>query len=130
MQQRIGYVSYLVRDYDEAIAFFTRTLRFALVEDSPRGPGKRWVTVAPPDGGTCLLLAKAATPEQVAAVGNQASGRVFLFLHTDDFARDHREMLARGVRFTEEPRHEDYGTVAVFQDLYGNKWDLLQLKQP
>jgi catechol 2,3-dioxygenase-like lactoylglutathione lyase family enzyme len=131
MNQSIAHVTLLVRDYDEAIAFFTRTLRFVLAEDSPRGGGKRWVRVAPPGGGApSLLLAKAATPEQERSVGRQAGGRVFLFLHTDDFLRDHAEMKARGVRFAEEPRCEDYGTVAVFEDLYGNKWDLLELAKP
>lgn len=127
MQQQLGSVTFLGRDYDEAVAFFTRQLRFELAEDTPLGGGKRWVRVAPPgSAGPALLLARAATPEQAAAVGNQAGGRVFLFLHTDDFAHDHAEMQARGVRFLEEPRHETYGTVAVFADLYGNKWDLLQ----
>ncbi len=130
MQAQIGAVTFLVRDYDEAIAFFTQALRFSLVEDSALGDGKRWVLVAPPGGaGVRLLLARAANPEQLAAVGRQAGGRVFLFLHTDDFARDHQAMKQHGVRFAEEPRHEAYGTVAVFEDLYGNKWDLLQLKR-
>jgi catechol 2,3-dioxygenase-like lactoylglutathione lyase family enzyme len=128
MRQHIGAVTFLVRDYDEAIAFFTGTLRFVLLEDSLLGDGKRWVLVAPPGGGPRLLLAKAVTSEQAAAVGRQAGGRVFLFLHTDDFGRDHRHMKERGVRFAGEPRHESYGTVAVFTDLYGNKWDLLELK--
>lgn len=129
MTQSIAHVALLVRDYDEAIAFFTRVLRFRLVEDTDRGGGKRWVLVAPPGAQTALLLARAATPEQEAAVGNQSGGRVFLFLQTDDFQRDYDEMRARGVRFTEEPRHEEYGTVAVFLDLYGNRWDLLQLRE-
>ncbi len=125
---RLAHVTLLVRDYDEAIAWFTAKLGFRLVEDSPRGPGKRWVLVAPWGGGTALLLAKAATPEQVAAVGRQGGGRVFLFLHTDDFARDQVAMQAVGVKFLEKPRHEPYGTVAVFEDCCGNKWDLLQPK--
>ena len=130
MQPQIGAVTFLVRDYDEAITYFTQTLRFSLVEDTALAGDKRWVLVAPPGGaGTRLLLARAATAEQRAAVGRQAGGRVFLFLHTDDFARDHPAMKQRGVRFAEEPRHEAYGTVAVFEDLYGNKWDLLQLKR-
>lgn len=130
MQQTIGYVTLVVRDYDEAIAFYTQTLRFELVEDTPLGAGKRWVLVAPPGARECrLLLAKAATPAQASRVGDQAGGRVFLFLHTDDFWRDYREMTARGVRFNETPRQEAYGTVAVFEDLYGNKWDLLELKR-
>ena len=127
MPQQIAAFAYLVRDYDEAIAWFTRALGFALLEDTPRGPGKRWVRVAPRGGrGPALLLARAATPEQAAMVGRQGGGRVWLFLHTDDFARDHAAMTAAGVVFAEAPRHEDYGTVAVFTDLYGNKWDLLE----
>jgi catechol 2,3-dioxygenase-like lactoylglutathione lyase family enzyme len=128
MTRRIGHVALLVRDYDEAIAFFTDALGFSLIEDTDQGGGKRWVLVAPPGAETALLLARAATPEQLASVGNQGGGRVFLFLHTDDFERDYARMRAHGVRFTEEPRHEAYGTVAVFLDLYGNRWDLLQLR--
>ena len=133
MPQTLGYVALLVRDYDEAIAFFSEKLGFRLVEDSPAkdrlGRDKRWVLVAPPGSrGTSLLLASASTPEEEARIGNQTGGRVFLFLHTDDFWRDYRAMNARGVRFTREPREEPYGTVAVFEDLYRNKWDLLQLK--
>jgi catechol 2,3-dioxygenase-like lactoylglutathione lyase family enzyme len=117
----------LVRDYDEAIAFFTQVLRFDLIEDTPRGPGKRWVVVAPAGGrGGALLLAQAATPEQQAQIGNQSGGRVFLFLETADFWSDYEHMRAAGVRFAEQPREEDYGSVVVFLDLYGNKWDLLQ----
>ena len=128
-RQTLAHVALLVRDYDEAIAFFTRTLRFRLVEDAPREDGKRWVLVAPPGATeTALLLARAATPEQAAAVGSQAGGRVGFFLHTDDFWGDHRAFTERGVRFAEEPREEEYGTVAVFLDLYGNRWDLLQLR--
>jgi catechol 2,3-dioxygenase-like lactoylglutathione lyase family enzyme len=124
--RRLAQVALLVRDYDEAVRFFTQALGFALIEDSPRPDGKRWVLVAPPGGtGSALLLARAATPEQQRAVGNQAGGRVFLFLATDDFERDYRHMTAHGIRFTEEPRHEAYGTVVVFLDLYGNKWDLI-----
>jgi catechol 2,3-dioxygenase-like lactoylglutathione lyase family enzyme len=126
MSRFISQVALLVRDYDEAIAFFTRALRFELLEDSALGNGKRWVRVAPPGGaGGTLLLARAVTPEQERAVGNQSGGRVFLFLESDDFARDYADMRAQGVRFTEEPRHEAYGTVVVFLDLYGNKWDLI-----
>ena len=126
MSRFISQLALLVRDYDEAIAFFTRALRFELLEDSPIGNGKRWVRIAPPGAaGGALLLARAATPEQERAVGNQSGGRVFLFLETDDFARDYADMRAQGVRFTEEPRHEVYGTVVVFLDLYGNKWDLI-----
>ena len=118
----------LVHDYDEAIAFFTRALRFELCEDTPLGGGKRWVRVAPGGGshGAALVLAQAVTPSQRDAVGRQGGDRVLLFLHTSDFAADHRHMLAHGVRFLEEPRHEVYGTVAVFEDLVGNRWDLLE----
>ncbi|MEO6462390.1 MAG: VOC family protein [Candidatus Eisenbacteria bacterium] len=125
---RLAQVSLLVRDYDEAIAFFTRSLGFALREDMPLAGGKRWVVVAPPgDGaGATLLLARAATPEQQARIGDQAGGRVFLFLHSDDFARDHAAFAAHGVRFVEGPRDEPYGRVAVFLDLYGNRWDLVE----
>lgn len=130
MAQHIGAVTLVVRDYDEAIVYYTTTLGFNLVEDTDLGGGKRWVLVRPPgDGGACLLLAKAASPLQAAHVGNQTGGRVFLFLHTDDFARDYAAMRSRGVRFLEEPRHEAYGTVAVFEDIYGNRWDLLQLRK-
>ena len=128
MRQKIGYVAVLVRDYDEAIAFYTGVLCFDLVEDTVLEDGKRWVLVAPPgNSGTSLLLAKVATPEQADRIGNQTGGRVFLFLHTDDFWRDYHEMRSRGVQFTEEPRQESYGTVAVFVDLYGNRWDLLEV---
>lgn len=131
MGQQFGAVTFLVRDYDEAITFFTRQLGFRLAEDTRVVPDKRWVRVEPPgSAGPSLLLARAATPEQEAAVGRQAGGRVFLFLETDDFARDHRAMLVAGVVFDEPPRHEAYGTVAVFRDLYGNKWDLLQRAGP
>jgi catechol 2,3-dioxygenase-like lactoylglutathione lyase family enzyme len=129
----LGYVSLVIRDYDEAIAFFTQKLGFELIEDSPStdrlGRNKRWVLVAPRGSrGTTLLLARASTPDEESRIGNQTGGRVFLFLHTDDFWRDYRAMVARGVRFCREPNEESYGTVAVFEDLYGNKWDLLQLK--
>lgn len=125
--QSLGAIAFLVHDYDEAIAFFVDALGFSLVEDVPQGDGKRWVTVAPrgPEG-TKLLLARAIDDGQRAQVGKQGGGRVFLFLHTDDFAADHARMRAHGVRFREEPRHEAYGTVAVFDDLYGNGWDLIQ----
>jgi catechol 2,3-dioxygenase-like lactoylglutathione lyase family enzyme len=126
MSQMLALISVLVRDYDEAIAYYTAKLGFALIEDSPSGPGKRWVVVAPHGGGTALLLARAVTPEQERAVGNQTGGRVFLFLHTDDFQRDYEAMRSRGVTFVERPRDEPYGRVAVFTDLYGNKWDLIQ----
>jgi catechol 2,3-dioxygenase-like lactoylglutathione lyase family enzyme len=124
--QSISAVALVVHDYDEAIQFFTHSLRFAVVEDTTLSPLKRWVVVRPPGGGTALLLAKAASPEQAARVGDQTGGRVFLFLQTDDFWRDYQDMKGRGVRFTEEPREEEYGTVAVFLDLYGNRWDLVQ----
>ena len=126
MPQTLANITIVVRDYDEAIAFFTDALGFRLVEDTAMSGGKRWVVVAPAGGGTGLLLARAATPEQEAAIGNQTGGRVAFFLHTDDFARDYDRMRARGVTFVEQPRHQVYGTVVVFQDLYGNKWDLVQ----
>ena len=131
MRQEIGHVAVLVRDYDEAIAFYTRILRFELVEDTDLKKGKRWVLLAPPNSRGCrLLLAKATTPAQERRIGNQTGGRVFLFLHTDDFWRDYREMKAHGVVFEEVPRKEAYGTVAVFADLYRNRWDLLELASP
>lgn len=127
MARSIASLTLVVREYDEAIAFFTDALRFTLVEDKPLGGGKRWVRVAPAEsGGASLLLAKAATPEQLSHVGNQAGGRVFLFLETSDFWSDYDHMQSRGVRFTEQPRQEPYGWVVVFLDLYGNKWDLVQ----
>ncbi|HVU25531.1 MAG TPA: VOC family protein [Opitutus sp.] len=127
MKLRLAALALLVRDYDEAIAYYTGVLGFRLVEDTPLGDGKRWVLVAPSGSDGCqLLLACAKNESELAAVGRQTGGRVFLFLHTDDFARDHAAYLARGVRFIESPRHEDYGTVAVFADLYGNKWDLIE----
>jgi catechol 2,3-dioxygenase-like lactoylglutathione lyase family enzyme len=134
MAQTIGYVSLVVRDYDEAIAFFTGVLNFTLVEDSVAtdsdGNRKRWVLVRPPGSrGADLLLARASSSAQESRIGNQTGGRVFLFLHTDDFSRDYREMTARGVKFVRPPREDSYGTVAVFEDLYGNLWDLLELKR-
>jgi len=134
MSQTIGYITLVVRDYDEAIAFFTRSLGFDLIEDTPskdrHGRDKRWVVVAPRDSrGTAILLSKASTPEEVSRIGNQTGGRVFLFLHTDDFWRDYNAITEKGVKFITEPKEEEYGTVAVFEDLYGNKWDLLQLKR-
>jgi catechol 2,3-dioxygenase-like lactoylglutathione lyase family enzyme len=131
MKQRIGYVALVVRDYDEAIAFYTKSLGFDLLEDTDLGGGKRWVRVTPPGStGTALLLARAATPEQESRIGNQTGGRVFLFLHTDDFWRDYQALRSRGVQFEGEPRDEAYGTVAVFVDVYGNRWDLLELRGP
>jgi catechol 2,3-dioxygenase-like lactoylglutathione lyase family enzyme len=127
MKQHLGAVALLVRDYDEAIAFYTQRLRFRVVADTVLSPTKRWVVLSPPGAtGTHLLLAQADGPEQAPSIGRQAGGRVFLFLHTDDFWRDYRAMQAQGVVFDEEPRREPYGTVVVFQDLYGNKWDLLE----
>ena len=123
---RIGSVTLVVRDYDEAIAFYVGAVGFALVEDTDLGDGKRWVLVAPADGETTLLLARAATRDEASRVGDQTGGRVALFLETEDFAADHARMRAAGVRFVEEPRHEAYGTVAVFEDLYGNRWDLIE----
>ena len=129
MSQKIAHVTLVVREYDEAIEFFTVAMGFELLEDTRLDAQKRWVLVGPKGStGTTLLLAEAATQEQRASIGNQTGGRVLLFLHTDDFWRDYRAMRARGVKFTEEPREESYGTVAVFEDLYGNKWDLLQSK--
>ncbi|MGW2717586.1 VOC family protein [Streptomyces sp. NPDC001178] len=126
--RRIALVTLVVDDYDEAIRFYTEALGFRLVEDTPRPDGSRWVVVQPgaEAAGSALLLARAKDEAQRARVGDQAGGRVGFFLHTDDFARDHARMLAAGVTFLEEPRHEPYGSVAVFQDLYGNRWDLLQ----
>jgi catechol 2,3-dioxygenase-like lactoylglutathione lyase family enzyme len=128
MRQSIIHVALLVRDYDEAIAFYTQKLRFTLIEDTEQPEqGKRWVVVAPPGGaGATLLLARAATPEQEAFIGNQAGGRVFLFLCTDDFWRDYHAMRAEGVSFVREPKQAEYGMVAVFLDLYGNRWDLIE----
>ncbi|HXW89421.1 MAG TPA: VOC family protein [Terriglobales bacterium] len=129
MAQRIGYVAVVVPDYDEALAYFTSVLGFELIEDISLGPEKRWILVAPPGPqGTHLLLARAVTPEQASRVGNQTGGRVFLFLHTDDFWRDYHALKERGVNFQEAPREEPYGTVAVFKDIYGNRWDLMQGK--
>ena len=128
MKQTIGAITFLVPDYDVAIAWFTGILNFTLVEDTPLGQRKRWVLVAPPgSGGTRLLLAEPADAQQRARIGDQTGGRVFLFLHTDDFWRDHDAMKAKGVRFLEAPRNEAYGWVAVFEDNWGNRWDLLQL---
>ncbi len=130
MQQAIAHVALVVRDYDEAIAFYTGVLGFQLLEDTPQPEqNKRWVVVAPPGAaGTSLLLARAATPDQSAFIGNQAGGRVFLFLQTDDFWRDYNRYVAAGVVFTRAPSEEPFGTVAVFEDLHGNRWDLLQYK--
>ncbi len=124
----IGAITLLVEDYDQAIAHYTQDLGFVLIADTPLGGGKRWVLVAPPGATeTRLLLAQASQPQQTARIGDQTGGRVFLLLHTDDFWRDYHRMQARGIRFLEQPRTEAYGLVVVFQDRYGNKWDLLQL---
>jgi catechol 2,3-dioxygenase-like lactoylglutathione lyase family enzyme len=130
MRQSIVHVALVVRDYDEAIAFFTEKLRFTLVENQLQPEqDKRWVVVAPPgSSGTTLLLARASKPEQEPFVGNQAGGRVFLFLATDDFWRDYRRMSDDGIRFVRPPSEQPYGTVAVFADLYGNLWDLVQYR--
>lgn len=123
----ISGLALVVRDYDEAISYFVGTLGFELLEDTPLSPEKRWVRVAPPGvWGAWLLLARAATPEQTARAGDQTGGRVFLFLHTDDFERDYNAYVERGVDFTEQPRQGYYGRVVVFRDLYGNKWDLIE----
>ena len=129
MKQSIVHIALVVEDYDEAIEFYTQKLHFELIEDSYQAEqDKRWVVIAPPgSNGATLLLAKASTPEQRPFIGNQAGGRVFLFLNSDDFWRDYREMSARGIEFIREPKQEPYGWVAVFADLYGNRWDLLQL---
>ncbi len=129
MRNAIAHVALVVRDYDEAIAFFTEKLGFTLVEDTYQPEqDKRWVIVAPAgsSGGATLLLARATTPEQTRCIGNQTGGRVFLFLATDDFWRDYHRLRAAGVRFVRPPAAESYGTVAVFEDLYGNRWDLVQ----
>ena len=126
MQQSLARVAFVVKDYDEAIRFFTEKLRFDLIEDTPLEPGKRWVVVAPKGGGgTGFVLARASNGRQLAAVGNQTGGRVAFFLRTDDFRRDYEHMLAAGITFVRPPKAEPHGTVAVFEDLYGNLWDLL-----
>lgn len=131
MPRRIAHISLLVRDYDEAITFFTQSLGFTVIEDTPSkdraGNDKRWVVVAPPGSlGTSLVLARGSNEEETSRIGNQTGGRVFLFLDTDDFWRDYHAMTAKGVRFVREPKQEHYGLVAVFEDLYGNQWDLLE----
>lgn len=129
MKQSIVHIALVVRDYDEAIAYYTQKLNFTLLEDSYQPEqDKRWVVVSPPGSiGTTLLLARASKPEQQAAIGKQSGGRVFLFLNTDDFWRDYNNMLAKGIKFVRVPKQAEYGMVAVFEDLYGNLWDLLQL---
>ncbi len=129
MKQSIVHIALVVRDYDEAIDFYTKKLHFTLVEDTYQPEqDKRWVVIAPPGStGTTILLAKASKPEQQGFIGNQSGGRVFLFLNSDDFWRDYNEMRSKGINFIREPKEQDYGTVAVFEDIYGNLWDLLQL---
>lgn len=126
MKQQLAHIALVVDDYDEAIHFYTQKLHFRLVEDTVMSETKRWVLVAPPGSTTCLLLAKAANDEQRSRVGNQTGGRVFLFLYTDDFYRDYNDMLSKGIAFVREPAKEPYGTVAVFKDLYGNLWDMIE----
>jgi catechol 2,3-dioxygenase-like lactoylglutathione lyase family enzyme len=125
---RIATVALVVKDYDEAIAFYVKKLGFELITDTPLEPGKRWVLVAPPGGGARLLLAQAGDDEETSRIGNQTGGRVGFFLETEDFAGDFARYTTLGVKFLEAPRHEPYGSVAVFEDLYGNKWDLIQPK--
>ena len=130
-KRTLAHVALVVRDYDEAIDFYTRALGFILIEDTRLSADKRWVVVAPSNnGGASLLLARASNDAQSSCVGNQTGGRVFLFLHTDDFDRDHRMMSSHGVKFIENPREEVYGKVVVFEDLYGNRWDMIERKTP
>ncbi len=131
MKQSIIHIALVVRDYDEAIEFYTQVLHFDLLEDTyQEEQDKRWVVVRPPGSkGTTILLARASNPEQEPFIGNQSGGRVFLFLNSDDFWRDYYEMISRGIYFVREPEEQDYGLVAVFEDLYGNRWDLLQLNE-
>ena len=130
IQQQIGSIALVVKDYDEAIAYYTQKLLFELIEDTDLDNGKRWVQLSPQNStGTNLLLAQASNEEQDKSIGNQTGGLVFLFLHTNDFWRDYKNMKDKGVVFNESPREEEYGTVVVFEDLYGNKWDLLQLNK-
>ncbi len=131
MKQSIVHIALVVRDYDEALEFYINKLNFVLIEDTYQPEqDKRWVVIAPPGSkGTTLLLARASKPEQLPFIGNQTGGRVFLFLNTDDFWRDYKNMVTKGIHFVREPKQADYGTVAVFEDLYGNLWDLLQLNE-
>ena len=131
MKQSIAHIALVVKDYDEAIEFYTKKLHFSLIEDTYQPEqDKRWVIIAPPNStGTTILLAQASKPEQEAFVGNQAGGRVFLFLSTDDFWRDYNEMIEKKIRFRRDPKKADYGTVAVFEDLYGNLWDLIEFNR-
>lgn len=129
MAQKLALISLVVKDYDEAIEFYTQKLNFQLIEDTPLSDTKRWVIVAPPDSSGCqLLLAKAANDKQKSRIGNQTGGRVFLFLYTDNFEEDYQLMLEKGIEFTEKPRSEAYGKVVVFKDLYGNLWDFIEPK--
>jgi catechol 2,3-dioxygenase-like lactoylglutathione lyase family enzyme len=130
MKQSIVHIALVVKEYDEAIEFYTKKLNFVLIEDIyQQEQDKRWVTIAPPNStGTTILLARASKPEQLDFIGNQAGGRVFLFLTTDDFWRDYHDMIKNGIEFVREPKNAEYGTVAVFKDLYGNLWDLLEYK--
>lgn len=131
MIQSIVHISLLVKDYDEAIEFYTKKLHFTLIEDTYQPEqDKRWVVISPPgSSGTTILLARASKPEQLSFIGNQAGGRVFLFLATDDFWRDYKEMIDNNIEFVRKPQEQDYGTVSVFKDLYGNLWDLVQIKE-
>ena len=132
MKQSLLHVAVVVREYDEAIDFYTKVLNFSLVEDTHQPEqDKRWVVVAPPGNGSAsILLARASKPEQIPFIGNQTGGRVFLFLKTDDFWRDYNKMMSKGVNFVRDPKEAEYGTVAVFEDLYGNLWDLVELSNP
>ena len=130
MNQQLVHIALVVRDYDEAIQFYTQKLNFELIEDTPQSETKRWVLVSPRGTGNCkLLLAKGANKEQQSRIGNQTGGRVFLFLQTDNFQRDFDDYKSKGVEFVRPPSHEEYGTVAVFKDLYGNLWDLIEYKK-
>lgn len=130
MKNRIVHIALVVEDYDDAIKFYTEKLNFTLIEDTPQSETKRWVLIAPNNSKECtLLLAKGVGDEQKSRIGNQTGGRVFLFLETDDFWRDYNDFIAKGVKFVREPKAEDYGTVAVFADLYGNLWDLVEWKK-
>jgi len=131
MIQSVVHIALVVKDYDEAIEFYTKKLHFTLIEDTyQEEQDKRWVVVSPPSSsGTTILLARASKPEQLSFIGNQAGGRVFLFLGSDDFWRDYNEMISKGIEFIREPKEQSYGTVAVFKDLYGNLWDLVQFKE-
>ena len=131
MKQRLAHIAIVVNDYDEAIKFYTKKLHFDLVEDTQLSETKRWVLVRPKGGdGCCLLLAKASNAEQLSRVGNQTGGRVFLFLHTDNFERDYQNLLDNQIEIVRQPQREEYGTVAVFKDLYGNLWDMIEPAEP